>query len=121
MDLTRRSLLCALGGAAFVGRGLRARKADAATLPHPPGGRLGLELYSLRNELKKDLPGTLKLVRDWGFEEVELAGFPSMSPQETARVLRTAGLRAVSQFVDYERLRDDFTGVVRDAHALGLE
>jgi sugar phosphate isomerase/epimerase len=75
----------------------------------------------VRNEPKKNLAGTLKLVRSWGFEEVELAGFPPMSASETARALGGAGLRAVSQFVDYERLRDDFTGVVRDAHTLGLE
>ena len=90
-------------------------------LPHPRGGRLGLEVYSVRNELKNDLAGTLKLVRSWGFEEVELAGFPSMSPSDTARALGSAGLRAVSQFVDYERLRDDFAGVARDARTLGLE
>jgi sugar phosphate isomerase/epimerase len=120
MDLTRRSFLYALGGGAALARPLNARVADAA-LPHPRGGRLGLELYSLRNQLKKDLAGTLKLVRDWGFDEVELAGFPSMPAADTARVLRSAGLRAVSQFVDYERLRDDFGGIVRDAHTLGLE
>src|SRR6059058_2375009 len=121
MDLTRRSFLWAVGAASVVGPGLDARITGAATLPHPPGGRLGLELYSLRNELKKDLAGALKQVRDWGFEEVELAGFPVMSAADTARALGAAGLRAISQFVDYERLRDDFPGVVRDARTLGLE
>ena len=42
-----------------------------ASLPTLPGGRLGLELYSLRNELKADLAGALEQVREWGFEEVE--------------------------------------------------
>ena len=120
MDFTRRSFLCAVGGASVLARHMSANLAGAPLL-HPAGGRLGLELYSVRNELKKDLVGTLKQVRDWGFEEVELAGFPTMSSQDTARALRAAGLRAISQFVDYERLRDDFPGVVRDAHALGLE
>ncbi|MFL6280697.1 MAG: sugar phosphate isomerase/epimerase family protein, partial [Vicinamibacterales bacterium] len=109
-----------IGAAAIQARPLTAGARDRA-LPHPPGGRLGLELYSLRNELKKDLAGTLKLVREWGFQEVELAGFPSMSASDTARALRAADLHAVSQFVDYERLRDDFAGVVRDARTLGLE
>src|SRR4051794_583315 len=124
MTLTRRSFLYGLGGTLAVGGSSRAgalSDGSGTALPHPPGGRLGLELYSLRNELKKDLAGTLKLVRDWGFQEVELAGFPSMSAPDTARALRAAGLHAVSQFVDYERLRDDFAGVVRDARALGLE
>jgi sugar phosphate isomerase/epimerase len=121
MDLTRRTVLRALGGAATSIYTSSARITAAAALPHPPGGRLGLQLYSLRNELKKDLPGTLKMVRDWGFEEVELAGFPPMTPTDSARALRTAGLRTVSTFVDYERLQDDLTGVVRDAKTLGVE
>lgn len=93
----------------------------AASLPHPRGGRLGLQLYSLRNELKADVPGTLTIVRSWGFEEVELAGLPPMKAEEQARALKTAGLRAVSGFFDYERYRDDFPSVVRDARVLGID
>jgi sugar phosphate isomerase/epimerase len=121
MNLTRRSFLSTMGTTLALARPSHARTLLAVTLPHPPGGRLGLELYSLRNELKTDLAGTLKMARDWGFEYVELAGFPPMKPDDTADALRKAGLKAVSQFVDYDRLRDDFVGVVRDARALGLE
>jgi sugar phosphate isomerase/epimerase len=125
MDVTRRAFVHAVGTAMALSGGLAkaARGGDLGKLdlPHPRDGRLGLELYSLRNELKKDLAGTLKLVSGWGFQEVELAGFPAMPAEDAARALRAAGLRAVSQFVDYERLRDDFAGVVRDAHTLGLE
>src|SRR5437588_9362824 len=117
MKITRRSVLSGIGTVVAFGADAL-RSASAATLPHPRGGRLGLELYSVRNELKKDVSGTLKMVRDWGFEEVELAGRPSMTPHDTARALKTAGFRAVSAFVDYERLRDDFAGVVRDARTL---
>jgi sugar phosphate isomerase/epimerase len=121
MTLTRRSFLSAVGGALTLAAPSNARSMLQRPLPHPPGGRVGLELYSVRNELKKDLAGTLKIVRDWGFEQVELAGLPPMKPEETARALATAGLHAASMFVDYERLRDDFAGVVRDARTLGLE
>jgi len=121
MNLTRRSFLYAVGGTVAGARNAAARPWFAAPLPHPRGGRLGLELYSVRNELKKDLPGTLKMVRDWGFEDVELAGLPAMSADDTARALRTAGLRAVSQFVDYDKFRDAFPAVVKDAKTLGVE
>jgi sugar phosphate isomerase/epimerase len=123
VKFTRRSVVAGLGGiAAFGIPPLPAiRGGDVAALPHPRGGRLGLELYSLRNELKKDLAGTLNMARGWGFEEVELAGLPPMKADDTARALKTAGLRAVSAFFDYERLRDDFNGIARDARTLGLE
>jgi sugar phosphate isomerase/epimerase len=44
-----------------------------------------------------------------------------MSAADTAGALQAAGLRAASAFFDYERLRDDFSGLVRDARTLGLE
>src|SRR5262249_47957874 len=119
VQLTRRSFVRLAAGAAAVA-GLP-RSLAAAALPHPPGGRLGLELYSLRNELKKDLAGTLKMARAWGFEQVEVAGLPRMSAEETARALQAADLRAASGFFEFERLRDQFDAVVRDAHTLGLE
>jgi len=93
--LTRRSFLTVAVGAASASAAVQV-PGPAGALPHPKGGRLGLELSSLRNQLKKDIAGTLKKVREWGFEDVELAGFPSMSATDTARVLRTAGLHAVS-------------------------
>lgn len=118
--MTRRSLLQLIGGTAAGAAAFDARVLSAS-LPHPTGGRLGLQLYSLRNEFKTDVPGTLKTVRSWGFEDVELAGLPPMSAAEQAKALETAGLRAVSTFFDYERYRDDFAGVVRDARTLGVE
>src|SRR4029450_12960695 len=121
MDFTRRSFLSAMAGALALAPRLHSRSLHSESLPHPPGGRLGLELYSVRNELKRDLAGPLKLVRAWVFEQVELAGFPPMSAEQAASALQTAGLRAVSQFVDYQRLRDDFAAVVRDARTLGVD
>ena len=44
-------------------------------------GPLGLQLYSLRDQFAKDVPGTLDKVRDMGFTDVELAGTYGMSPE----------------------------------------
>ena len=32
---------------------------------------IGLQLYSLRKQFKKDVPGTLKMISDWGIRPVE--------------------------------------------------
>ena len=37
---------------------------------------LGIQLYTLRNELAKDPAGTLKKVAALGYKQVELYGFP---------------------------------------------
>jgi sugar phosphate isomerase/epimerase len=84
-------------------------------------GPLGLQLYSLRDQFAKDVPGTLDKVRDMGFKDVELAGTYNMTPQEFKAELDKRGLRAVSAHFPYKRLRDDLDGVVSEAKILGLQ
>ncbi|NNE77359.1 MAG: sugar phosphate isomerase/epimerase, partial [Pricia sp.] len=31
---------------------------------------VGLQLYSLRNQFKEDVPGTLKIINDWGISKI---------------------------------------------------
>ena len=45
-------------------------------------GPLGLQLYSLRDEFKKDVPATLAKVHGFGFRTVELAGTYGKSADE---------------------------------------
>src|SRR4051812_18342048 len=69
-------------------------------------GPLGVQLYSVRDAITKDVPGTLARVRALGFREVELAGTYGLSASQFRAELDRAGLRATSMHVGYERLRD---------------
>ena len=84
-------------------------------------GPLGLQLYSLRADFAKDVPGTLKKVRDLGFKYVELAGTYGLSPEKFKEALDANGLVAVAGHFPYERFRDDVEGVAGEAKALGLK
>lgn len=84
-------------------------------------GPLGLQLYSLRDQFAKDVPGTLDKVRDMGFTDVELAGTYNLTPEEFKAELDKRGLRAVSAHFPYKRFRDDLDGVVREAKLFGLQ
>jgi sugar phosphate isomerase/epimerase len=84
-------------------------------------GPLGLQLYSLRDQFAKDVPGTLDKVRDMGFTDVELAGTYNLTPEEFKAELDKRGLRAVSAHFPYKRFRDDLDGVVREAKLFGLK
>jgi hypothetical protein len=86
-----------------------------------PPDQVGLQLYSLRNQLARDVPGTLDKVKGFGVRNVELAGTYSLSPAAFKAELDARGLKAVSAHFDYAKLRDDIDGVVRDAKTLGLE
>ena len=83
------------------------------------GGALGLQLYSLRTQMEKDVPGTLELVRDWGLSEVETAGYYGRTAAEFAEELKRANLTAKSMHAGYDMLRDNLKQAVADAKALG--
>ena len=84
-------------------------------------GPLGVQLYSVRDAIAKDVPGTLARVRALGFREVELAGTYGLSAAQFRAELDRAGLRATSMHVGYERLRDSLPAVLDDARTLGVQ
>lgn len=81
----------------------------------------GLQLYSLRADFAKDVPGTLRRVKDLGFKEVELAGTYNLAPAEFKKLLNENGLKPIAGHFPFDKLRDDPEGVARDAKALGLK
>lgn len=83
-------------------------------------GPVGLQLYSLRDQFAKDVPGTLQVAEDLGFKEVELAGTYGQTPEQFSRALKAHKLKAIAGHFPYERFRDDVEGVAREAKALGL-
>lgn len=81
----------------------------------------GLQLYSLRDDFKKDVPGTLKKVQGFGIRLVELAGTYEVPPAKFKEMLTAHGLQPVSAHFPYERFRDDPEGVVHEAKTLGVQ
>ncbi|QDT09839.1 sugar phosphate isomerase/epimerase family protein [Planctomycetes bacterium K23_9] len=45
---------------------------------------IGIQLYTLRNEIKNDVNATLKAVADAGYQQVECYGFPNAEPMMKA-------------------------------------
>jgi sugar phosphate isomerase/epimerase len=84
-------------------------------------GPIGLQLYSLREQFKKDVPGTLDEVKSFGFKYAELAGTYDVAPEKFKADLQARGIQAVSGHFAYERFRDDPEGVAREAKVLGLK
>ncbi|HJQ26955.1 MAG TPA: sugar phosphate isomerase/epimerase [Blastocatellia bacterium] len=84
-------------------------------------GALAVQLWSFRNDFKKDVPGTLKRVHDLGFTNVELAGFYGMTAKQFRAELDKAGLKAISMHVGYDVLRDRLDSIIADAKVLGVE
>ena len=72
----------------------------------------------MRNQLAKDVPGTLKQIKAWGFDEVESFG---KFGAEIAGELKNAGLTVRAMHVGFEQLQGDMAGVLKDADAVGAK
>jgi sugar phosphate isomerase/epimerase len=84
--------------------------------------RVGLELYSVRNAMKKDPERTLAAVRAMGYNDVELLwsfGNFGRTPQEVRATLKKEGLKAPSGHIAPEALLKDWEKSLDDAKLVG--
>jgi sugar phosphate isomerase/epimerase len=70
---------------------------------------IALQAYSLRDDAKADFAGTLRHIKEIGYEAVEFAGYYGMSSRELRSLLDDLGLKAVSSHVGYQELSDDLS------------
>ena len=116
--ISRRAFIGTMG-AALAGSKL-ARLAKAGPVPaHRRSfkGPYGIQLYSLRHQLEKDVPGSLKFIRDAGYTDVETAGFYKMSPADFKKALDKAALRCTGMHSgDDNRFRDHLDEIIAEAN-----
>lgn len=68
--------------------------------------QVGLELYSLRNHFKQDVPSALAKIHNWGITEIEGGGSYGMPKEEYKKLLEQNHLKMVSIGVDFSKLLD---------------
>ncbi len=116
---TRRNFLATLGVAAL---GIASRDAAAASgilAPHRKLKRVGLQLYTVRDLMKADLPGTLAKVAAIGYKEVEFAGYFGHTPAEIHELLHRNGLTSPSTHLPFESLENGWQKQLDDAKTAG--
>ncbi|MGB5170422.1 MAG: sugar phosphate isomerase/epimerase [Eudoraea sp.] len=82
---------------------------------------VGLQLYSLRNQFKTDVPGTLKLINDWGITKIEGGGSYDLPMDEYKALLKKNNLDMVSVGSSYEDLQNDVDKVIANAKTFGAK
>lgn len=80
---------------------------------------IGVQLYTVRESMKKDLPGTIAKVAQIGYKEVEFAGYFDHSPKEIRSILDQNGLKAPSAHIEYSVLDEKWPGVLEAAQVVG--
>jgi sugar phosphate isomerase/epimerase len=112
-ELSRRRFLRSSSATAAVLAAGLARSAFAVAGRQP----VGIQLYTVDAELKRDVPGTLKKIREIGYEEVETAGFANLDGTEFRKQLDAAEL--VCHSAHLQMNSPDLGPVFADANAVG--
>ena len=93
----------------------------------PPGlaarpriGRVGVQLYTVRELMRQDFDNTLREVARIGFREVEFAGYFGRTPPQVVMALDRAGLTAPGSHIGLDDLEGDWPRVVADARTMGI-
>ncbi len=114
-------LISTLGSLALMLSGGSAGAAAGVGVGPSFKGPLGLQLYSLREQFKKDVPGTLDEVQRFGFRYAELDGTYKLPPEQYIAMLAARGIKPIGMHFTLDRLREDPEAVAREAKALGLK
>lgn len=118
---SRRSFLATIGVGALGLTGLTAGAACATIPARRKLNKIGVQLYTVRDLMKADLPGTLAKVRAAGYDEVEFAGYFGRTPAQIRDLLQQNGLTSPSSHLGIELMEKDANSVFADAKAIGNE
>ncbi len=80
---------------------------------------IGVQLYTVRNQMKHDFEGTLAKVAAIGYKEVEFAGYFDHSPQDVRAAIDRNGLASPATHVDYDTLGDKWPAQIESAKIIG--
>jgi sugar phosphate isomerase/epimerase len=81
--------------------------------------RVGLQLYTLRNQMQQDVEGTLARVAQLGYQEVEFAGYQNKTPQQIRDLLKKNGLAAPSAHFPLSSFADKTDKIIGVARSIG--
>ncbi len=81
---------------------LLARPLWALPIDSPYMKTIGLQLYTLRNQLAQDVPGTLKAVAEAGYKQVELMRV--VGGEDVFKAAQDVGLKVTSAMIDWQTL-----------------
>lgn len=80
---------------------------------------IGIQLYSVRNQITKETRATLEQVRSMGIRELESGELYGMDVHAYKKLLDEKGFKMVSMGAEFEALQKDLTPLIQKAKALG--
>ncbi|MCS7459317.1 sugar phosphate isomerase/epimerase [Paenibacillus doosanensis] len=82
---------------------------------------IGLQLFTLRDDMASDFTGTLRKVAELGYEGVEFAGYGGLSAEEMKQLLDELNLKPIGAHVSLQNMRADLDKEIDYLLAIGAE
>lgn len=85
--------------------------------------KVGLQTYTFREAFGQDFIGTFKMIKDVGYDYVELneRNYSDRTPTELKAILDDVGLPSPATHISYNNLANDISGLIETAQILGCE
>jgi sugar phosphate isomerase/epimerase len=116
-DIDRREFLGTVGSAgAMLAFGSLTDETAAKGL-----GPIGIQLYTVRDEMKKDFFGTLAKVARIGYKEIEFAGYFGYDAKAVRAALKQNGLVSPSSHIGFPVLGQSWDKIIEDALTIGQQ
>jgi hypothetical protein len=128
-ELNRRTFLFQLaamtaGGsllASCARAGASASTASAATSSATSPNMIGLQLYTVRDQLQTDFEGTLAKIAQIGYKNMEFAGYYNRTPEQVRATLDKLQLVSTSSHIGAPLMRQDAAGQIKAAKTIGQD
>lgn len=83
--------------------------------------KVGLQLYAVREDMKKDPEATLKAIKEMGYDYVELAGLFDREATELKCLMDKYGIKAISAHEGYPKILDESERILNEAEIFGYK
>ncbi|MEO8483870.1 MAG: sugar phosphate isomerase/epimerase [Acidobacteriota bacterium] len=81
--------------------------------------KVGVQLYTARDEMAKDVEATLATIASIGYKEIEFAGYFDKTPQAIRQMLDRHGLTSPSTHIDLATISTKLPQTLEASHTIG--
>jgi len=82
---------------------------------------VGLQLWSVRDDIKTDFAAAVSKVAEIGYRYVEMAGYGNLDAPKAQKAIATAGLKAISTHASFVHLKTELNRIVDEAKLFGVK
>lgn len=83
--------------------------------------KIAVQLYSVRKDFEKDCEGTIKKLKEIGFNAVQVDGMRGNDPKVVAELLKKYDMKVVGLHIKHDRFLNDLDGIVEEAYLFGCK